>query len=261
MGDSVAIMACTLLECNDVRILRLFDSFKDICEPLPVDGPHLIKQVDGIKHAQGRLQPVEGFYTKFGKRGPGNSKYVYKLLKDVVKYPKEKIKGIISEDNVKVVFESYINQSERLINIIEDPVRYAYSYNTPYASEWVDDTLMVSAENAMYWDATSIIMQLPDKQVNAMYQDLMNVTGYSIKYIGVDSRDIGDIFPVISYSADKGIWYLTRNEDDYLVGEEGNKKSLYYETMAYKIFSEKNLTFFKLVYNTDSIKVVEYIGR
>jgi len=92
MGGSAAIMACTLLECGDVRTLRLFDSFKDICEPLPVDGPHLIKQVGGIKHAQGRLQPVEGFYTKFGKRGPGNPKYVYKLLKDVVKYPKEKIK-------------------------------------------------------------------------------------------------------------------------------------------------------------------------
>jgi len=92
MGGSAAIMAYTLLECNDARTLRLFDSFDDICEPLPIDGAHLIKQVGGPEYAQGRLQPVKGFYTKFGKRGPGNAKYVYRLLKDVVKYPQEKIK-------------------------------------------------------------------------------------------------------------------------------------------------------------------------
>ena len=177
------------------------------------------------------------------------------------KRPKQEIKGIISED-VKIVFDFYINQSDDLINIIEDPIRYAPSYNTPYASEWINGTfLRVSAENAMYWDAVSIITQLSDEQVNIMYQDLMNVTSYSIKYVGVDSRDIGDIFPVISYSADKGVWYLTMDEDDYLTGEEKDKKPLFYETMAYKIFSEKNLTYFKLVYDTDNVKVVEYGGE
>jgi len=92
MGGCSATMAQTLLETNSIRTVRLFDSFDDICEPLPLDGPRLIKQVGGLKNAQGRLQPIKGFYRKRKLSGPGNAKHAYKLLTNIVGYPKDKVK-------------------------------------------------------------------------------------------------------------------------------------------------------------------------
>lgn len=92
MGGSVALMAQTLLKYHDPRVLRLFDSFDDICEPSAVDGSFLTAQVGGIEHAQGRLRPVPGFYRKVGRAGPGNSKAVFNLLTNIVGYPKERVK-------------------------------------------------------------------------------------------------------------------------------------------------------------------------
>lgn len=92
MGGSAAVMAQELLANKDIRVMRLFDSFDDICEPLPIDGAKLIKQVGGVAHAQGRLQPVTGFYKNRGLSGPGNAKHVYNLFTEVVGYPKERVK-------------------------------------------------------------------------------------------------------------------------------------------------------------------------
>ena len=92
MGGCSAAIAQTLLAHKDERVLHLFDSFDDICEPLPIDGKKLIKQVGGIKNAQGRLRPVKGFYKKRKLSGPGNEKHVHDLLTKIVGYPKEKVK-------------------------------------------------------------------------------------------------------------------------------------------------------------------------
>jgi len=92
MGGTSAKIAQMLLEYKDDRVIRLFDSFDDICEPLPLDGARLIKQVGGSKNAQGRLQPVKGFYRKRKLSGPGNAKYVYNLMTKVVGYPKNRVK-------------------------------------------------------------------------------------------------------------------------------------------------------------------------
>lgn len=91
-GGSAAFMAQTLIENSDKRTLRLFDSFDDICEPSSIDGALAIKQVGGIHNAQGRLQPVKGFYKAHGVGGPGNRKEVFTLLTETVGYPKELVK-------------------------------------------------------------------------------------------------------------------------------------------------------------------------
>lgn len=112
MGGSAATMAKTLLELGEDRIIRLFDSFDDICEPTAIDGARFIKQVGGMYNAQGRLQPVKGFYKKRGLSGPGNRKHVFDLLTKVVGY---------REDRVKIYkgwFQKTIKQySERIDNI------------------------------------------------------------------------------------------------------------------------------------------------
>lgn len=87
MGGCSAAIAQTLLDRNDIRKLHLFDSFDDICEPLPIDGKKLLKQVGGREHAQGRLVPVKGFYKNRRLVGPGNEQHVENLITNVVKYP------------------------------------------------------------------------------------------------------------------------------------------------------------------------------
>lgn len=93
MGGCTAFIAKLLLKNNDIRTVRLFDSFDDPHEPLPVDGALLINKLGGIKRAQGRIQPIKGYYKKVTKGvGPGNPKKVYDLLTAHVQYPKDKVK-------------------------------------------------------------------------------------------------------------------------------------------------------------------------
>jgi len=93
MGGSAALIADTLLQHKQTRMIHLLDSFDDPHEPLPVDGPYLIKLLGGMKRAKGRLQTIKGFYDKVTKgKGPGDPRVVYNLLVKSVGYPKEKIK-------------------------------------------------------------------------------------------------------------------------------------------------------------------------
>ena len=163
-------------------------------------------------------------------------------------------------EEIRSVCKSYINQSDNLLNIILNPPIYASSYNTIYGTQWTNVTLRVSVQNAMYWDARDIITTLSVEQVNELYLGLINITGHSIGYVGIDSRDINTLFSVISYSADRGIWYITTDEDDYLIGLDEDKKPLYYDTMIYKLFNKEDLTYFKPVYDTDNIKIFKYVG-
>lgn len=92
MGGSDALLANMLLEYKDERIFRLFDSFDDPHEPLPLDGPWVLGKLGGMARAKGRLQTIKGFYKKQTKIGPGNAKHVYNLLTNIIGYPREKIK-------------------------------------------------------------------------------------------------------------------------------------------------------------------------
>ncbi len=91
-GGAVATMANALKLASDYRNVHLFDAFDDICEPdALLDGQRAIEEVGGIENAQGRLKPINGIYQKMGKEGPGNERHVLELLKNIIKYPEDKI--------------------------------------------------------------------------------------------------------------------------------------------------------------------------
>ena len=84
-GGSVALMAHYLKSKEANRNLHLFDAFDDICEPdAEVDGLRAIQEVGGKDNAQGRLQPVTGFYQRRG--GSGQEKEVEDLITSGVGY-------------------------------------------------------------------------------------------------------------------------------------------------------------------------------
>lgn len=88
-GGCSAMLANTAIRFKSLKTFHLFDIFDDICEPTLIDGPKLINEIGGQKHAMGRLLPIKGVYDRLG--GPGKVENVYKLLTSMVGYPKEKI--------------------------------------------------------------------------------------------------------------------------------------------------------------------------
>lgn len=119
MGGSAAFIAKILLDNNDTRVFRLFDSFNDPHEAKPIDGSYLIDQLGGNKRANGRLVPIEGYYNKVTKGiGPGNPKKVLSLLRDTVGYPEDKIK--IYKGWVQHTLVPYSKRIEKISMLILD---------------------------------------------------------------------------------------------------------------------------------------------
>jgi len=122
----------------------------------------------------------------------------------------------ISNPKVKEVFKNYLgNESETLINILEDPVTYAPSYGTFVAKEWNSTMFTVRQHNAMYHDACDILVNLSDDELTELYIDMIEATGYSIRYYGIESRDIHSIFGVFPFLADKSSHNYDIYEDDW----------------------------------------------
>jgi len=132
--------------------------------------------------------------------------------------------GKLSE-GIKKVFEKYLgNKSTNLTKILEEPATYAPSYNTLVSPDYQKEKyklpspslwpVKVREENAMYHDATEILMNLSDEEITWFYHDMQNETGYSIRYYGVEGYDI-NIFNVFTFLADKGIFMYATREDDY----------------------------------------------
>ena len=128
---------------------------------------------------------------------------------------------------------------EEIIKIIEDPIKYAPSYNTLIAEEWGNTIYRITEDNAMYHDATEILTtRLNDDQITNLYRDLQDATGWSIRYYGVEGYDVYSIFPVFTFLADKSVHGRATNEDDYY-------KSVYVDTLTgkeYSIEEIENLT-------------------
>lgn len=119
MGGCSAFLAKKLLKENNIRTLRLFDSFDDPHEPLPIDGQFLINKLGGIGRAHGRIQPIKGYYKKVTKGvGPGDRKKVYDLITKYVQYPKEKVK--IYKGWFQNIFPKYSQRVEHIMLLILD---------------------------------------------------------------------------------------------------------------------------------------------
>ncbi len=126
----------------------------------------------------------------------------------------QKHDGKISS-NLSKVFEKYLgNESKNLTNILEEPTKYAPSYNTIIGKEYGGKKYHVRDINARYHDATKILMKLNDEELTMLYREAQNVTGYSIRYYGVEGYDI-NIFNVFTFLADKGVYGYETPEDKY----------------------------------------------
>jgi len=139
-------------------------------------------------------------------------------------------------DKVREVFSKYLpvyttqndtNNSKPLniIDVIEDPTNNAPSTNKLISPEYGNKELRTTAWNAMYHDAVDIITsRLDDEEITQLYMEMMEVTGFSIRYYGIETRDMTTIFGVFPFLADKSThgyataeddWYVTKYKDKY----------------------------------------------
>jgi len=151
----------------------------------------------------------------------------------------------ISNPEVKEVIYQYLgNRSEELINILEDPITYAPSYDTYVGEEWNGSMFKVREHNAMYQDASDILTNLSDDNLTELYLDIVEATGYNIRYYGIESRDIHSIFGVFPFLADKSSHGYDVFEDEwtrtYWVENNGNEYS-YEDLMEMSSFERSEL--------------------
>jgi len=119
-------------------------------------------------------------------------------------------------ESIKNLFNDYLgNESIDLINILNNPKEYAPTYDTLIAPEYGNTILRKTADNAMYHDASKIIVEtLNDEQITELYMGIRQLTGNSIIYYGIDQRDI-QIFAVFPFLSDKSTHGYVTTEDDY----------------------------------------------
>jgi len=140
-------------------------------------------------------------------------------------------KGLIGEipketkDIIRDYFPTYtveenetnitINRAQNLIDILENPEKNAPSTNSLVAPEYGNTELRVSADNAMYHDATKILTNLSDEEITTLYMKIMEATGFSIRYYGIETRDMTQIFGVFPFLSDKSTHGYVTMEDDW----------------------------------------------
>jgi len=151
-------------------------------------------------------------------------------LVEGVKEPIRQPVGTIPQD-VKDLFYEYLEDDcYDLINIIENPIEYAPSYDTLISPEYDNTFLRVDEINAMYHDATDILLMfLSDYELTSLYHDMMEITDSAIRYYGIEYRDMYEIFGVFPFLSDKGTHsYATLEDDWYKTGWIDSKTGRYY---------------------------------
>ena len=131
-----------------------------------------------------------------------------------VKEPKYMV-GELPE-NIKTLFYRYLgNESYNLTKILENPEENAPSFDQLIAPEWGNTLLRETGFNAMYHDATDILLTLSDNELTHFYHELMGETNFSIRYYGIEQRDMLGIFGVFPFLADKATHGYVTSEDDF----------------------------------------------
>jgi len=182
------------------------------------------------------IPPASNFHTAQSEK-EATAVMIIRLIEGV-KEPMRQVKGTIPDD-VKKLFRKYVPQNHtELTNIIEDPEEYAPSYDTLIAEDWGNDFFRVGYFNAMYHDATKILIQLSDEDLTKFYHDLCLLTNTRIGYYGVEYRDMYEIFSVFTFLSDKSTYGQSTREDDWY-------NTLWTDTKTGKSYSQsqvENLT-------------------
>jgi len=136
--------------------------------------------------------------------------------------------GSLSGD-VVIALEKYLgeNDTSNITGWIENP-ESSPSYNAPIGKEYnenLSEQYPVGQQwpmNAVYHDVTEILVnELDDEGITRLYRDIQEITGYSIRYYGVEGYD-KQIFNIFGFLADKSLLLVAGGgaynpEDDYVL--------------------------------------------
>lgn len=120
----------------------------------------------------------------------------------------------ISTEVEQVYREFFPTEADNLIQYMNVP-ESCPSYGTLIAPEWGNTEGRVNRYNAMYHDITKVILTLSPERELELYDAMSLATGYDIRYFGIESRDVTDIFGVFPFLADKGTQGYYTAEDDF----------------------------------------------
>jgi len=211
------------------------------------------------------LRTAGNFHTAENEQ-EGIAVLIVRLLESQ-KTPKRVAKGELPNSIKNVINTHLHNASVDFIQIVEDPVQFAPSYDSLIKPEYGNTEVKVDDINAMYHDATDIIMaNLTEDETIEFYMSIMDATGKQIRYYGIDGRDLTSIFGVFPFLSDKGTHGFVTTEDDYYVtlyvdrdtgqtytleqinnmsssvlremdiGTQTDRKPAFFETMIYKSY-------------------------
>lgn len=158
--------------------------------------------------------------------------------------------GVLSGD-VVIALEKYLSENDTtdITGWVEDP-ESSPSYHAPIGKEYnenLSEQYPVGQQwsmNAVYHDVTGVLInELDDEGLTWLYRDIQDVTGYSIRYYGVEGYD-KQIFNIFGFLADKSLALVAGGgvynpEDDYVL-------------VKFVTQSEKELTFEELEALTDA---------
>jgi len=158
--------------------------------------------------------------------------------------------GSLSND-VILALEKHLgkNDTSNISGWIEDP-ESSPSYDAPIGKEYdqeLSEQYPVGQQwsmNAVYHDVTEMLVnELDDERITWLYLDIQELTGYSIRYYGVEGYD-KQIFNIFGFLADKSLILVAGGgvynpEDDYV-------------TVKFVTQSGKELTFEELNDLTDA---------
>ena len=136
--------------------------------------------------------------------------------------------GSLSGD-VVITLEKYLgeNYTSNITGWVENP-ESSPSYHAPIGKEYnenLSEQYPVGQQwsmNAVYHDVTEILVnELDDEEITWLYHDIQEVTGYSIRYYGVEGYD-KQIFNIFGFLADKSLLLVAGGgaynpEDDYVL--------------------------------------------
>jgi dolichyl-diphosphooligosaccharide--protein glycosyltransferase len=177
---------------------------------------------------QDGIPPAANFHTAKNEK-EGVAIFIVRLLEGNAR----ENEGELSANVVAVLTEHLgENNSDDVVQWIENP-ETSPSYNQPIGSQYDEDlskTLLIGEQypqNAFYQDISYLINEtLDDEGVTWLYHDVQEITGYSIRYYGVEGYDT-QIFNIFAFLSDKSLVLhalrtgggerLYNAEDDFVV--------------------------------------------
>ena len=120
--------------------------------------------------------------------------------------------GMLSEDAITSLEKHVgVNETANITKWLQNP-ESSPSFNAPIGEQY-DEKLSERwrvgeqyEENAFYHDVTEILNNtLDEEEITWLYHDIQNITGYSIRYYGVEGYDM-DIFNIFGFLSDKSIF-------------------------------------------------------